>query len=97
MAETTQDEVEVNAPGGFKVRARGYDILTLIVVVGLVLLGYMFWEHKGEAKAAQAEVTKAVEKVADSQNELAYLISLTPEERSRLKLDMPDSLRRRVR
>lgn len=95
MAE--QDALEVDAPGGFKVRARGYDILTLIIVVGLVLMSYMFWEHKGEAKASQVEVTKAVEKVAESQAELSYLISLSPEERSRLKLDMPDSLRRRMR
>ena len=92
-----QEALEVDAPGGFKIRARGYDILTLIVVVGLVLLGYMFWEHKGEAKSSQIEVTKAVEKVAESQAELSYLISLSPEERSRLKLDMPDSLRRRMR
>lgn len=95
MAE--QDALEVDAPGGFKVRARGYDILTLIVVAGLVLLGYMFWEHKDEAKASQVEVTKAVEKVADSQAELSYLISLSPEDRAKLKLDMPDSLRRRMR
>lgn len=94
---TEQESMEVDAPGGFKIRARGYDILTLIIVVGLVLLGYMFWEHRGEAKASQIEVTKAVEKVAESQAELSYLISLTPEERSKLKLDMPDSLRRRMR
>jgi len=96
MAEQ-QDEVEVNGPGGFKIRARGYDILTLLVVVGIALLGYLFWEHKIDAKASQVEIVKAVEKVADSQSELSYLISLTAEERSRLKLDMPESLRRRVR
>lgn len=94
MAEQ-QDEVEVNGPGGFKIRARGYDILTLFVVIGIALLGYLFYEHKADAKTAQTEIVKALDKVGDSQVELSYLISLTPEERAKLRLEMPESLRRR--
>ena len=99
--ERQQDELEVTGPGGTKIRARGYDILVIMVIVGITLLGYVLWEHKMEARAGQQQmeekVTKSLDKVAQSQEELSYLISLTPEQRARLSLEMPESLRRRLR
>ena len=99
--ERQQDELEVAGPGGMKIRARGYDILVIAVIVGVSLIGYVLYEHKGDAKAGQetmrTEITKSLDKVSQSQEELSYLISLTPEQRAKLSLEMPDSLRRRIR
>ena len=99
--ERQQDELEVTGPGGTKIRARGYDIMVIMVIVGITLLGYVLWEHKMEAKAGQesmkVEITKSLDKVAQSQEELSYLISLTPEQKAKLNLEMPESLRRRLR
>lgn len=97
MAEEQPDELEVNAPGGFKIRARGYDLIVILMAFGVAGIAYLLWEHKVDAKAAQAEVTHAVQEVASSQTELSYLMTLTPDERSKLKLEMPESLRKRVR
>ena len=94
MAE--QDEVEVKTPAG-SIRARGTDIIALLTLIGIVVMAYALWDHRGEAKASQVEVTAALKSLSQSQEELSYLMTLTAEERTKLKLDMPESLRRRTR
>ena len=96
VENTQQDEVEVKTPAG-SIRARGTDLIAIISAIAVGLMVYMQWEHRIEAKAAQTEVVNAMQQVADSQSELSYLISLTPDERTKLNLDMPESLRKKIR
>jgi hypothetical protein len=101
------NEVEVTTPAG-KLRARGTDIISTILAIGVAVVAYAMWEHRIDAKAdavviaktlevAQAEQLQALRSVAESQAELSYLMSLTPEQRSKLNLEMPDTLRKRLR
>ena len=96
MSEETQSEVEVKTPAG-SIRARGTDIIAILVMIGIALMAYVLWEHKADSHEQQIVDLNAMQKMSDSQVELGYLISLTPEERTKLKLEMPESLRRRIR
>lgn len=52
------------------------------------------------ASATKSEhdvLAKAIEKGADSQAEMNFILTLTTEERSKLRLEMPESLRRKIR
>lgn len=102
MSEDTT-EGGITTPLG-SINYKGKQMAEFIAVLCLCLLflmSYVIWEHKIDTQAAQREikieVTKSLDKVAQSQEELSYLISLTPEQRSNLNLAMPDSLRRRLR
>lgn len=90
-------EIEAAGPGGIKFRARGYDIITLVGIIIGVLVAYVLWQHMAESKEQSKVIVDALKQVATSQQELSYMISLTAEERARLKLDMPPSLRERLR
>lgn len=95
--QQSNEELEVNAPGGFKIRARGYDVIVLLAVAGLTLLGYITWQHTIDEKASKTEIVTTIKQMAESQEELAYIVSLTAAEREKLRLDMPSSLRKRLR
>ena len=52
------------------------------------------------ASATKSEhdvLAKAIEKGADSQAEMNFILTLSAEERARLRLEMPESLRRKIR
>ena len=52
------------------------------------------------ANATKSEhdvLAKAIEKGADSQAEMNFILTLSAEERARLRLEMPESLRRKIR
>lgn len=107
MSEETPNEFEVTTGLG-KLRAKGTEILQTVLVAGLVLIAYMQWDHSVLAKedkmalaATLAKNTednlKALKGVENAQIELGYIVSLTPEEKAKLNLEMPESLRNRTR
>lgn len=107
MADNNQ-ELEAEGPGGFKVKARGTDIIAIIMmvcgIVGILMLHQHMQEARAEATAVRAEyrdgqkeTSTAISKMAESNAELAYMMSLTTEQRAKLNLEMPESMRRRLR
>lgn len=107
MSEETTNEFEVTTGLG-KIKAKGTEIIQVIMVCCLVLLSYMQWDHKVEAKEDKALIAstlakntedqlKALKSVATAQEELGYIVSLTPEKKAELNLEMPESLRNKMR
>lgn len=95
MPDEQSDELEVKTPAG-SIRTRGTDVIATLAAICVAIGTYILYEHQRETRDAQKEVVSAVQKVAEGQAELSYMLSLTPEERSRLNLEMPASLRRRL-
>lgn len=100
--EDDKDEIEVKTPAG-SLRARGTDLLGLITVLGICAILFLTYQNGLDAKASNIQVVSTIQKMvesqikyADTQEELSYLISLTPEQRTRLKMEMPASLRKRL-
>ena len=96
MSDTDPNEFEIRA-GPLSGRARGTDaIATVMFLLGVIGLG-MLYIHMTEAKAGQQEIVLAMQRVAESYTELSYLMTLSPEARAKLNLEMPESMRRRLR
>lgn len=107
MANGTE-EIEATGPGGIKFRAAGANIILLLIALATVFTLYLIWEHKREARdeiksyteehrASMKLVAEALSQNAEAQSEMNYILTLKPEAREQLRLDMPDSLRKRVR
>ena len=110
MTEQQQQELDVETSFG-KIRTKGYrlaDLVAFIAAVCLVLLVYMAYETRKEAKEAvqvlsltakmeHDSLASAVAKGAEAQAEMNYILTLTPEERNKLRLSMPESMRRKLR
>jgi len=102
--------VELNTPIG-KLKATSRDMITLLITVCLFVTAfcaYLIWDHAEATKRSESLVVvrieegfKAIQKTQDQatsvQKELIYLMTLTPEKREKLRLDMPESLRNRAR
>ena len=109
MSDDAGKEFDVETPMG-KIRTKGYHLGNVLQIVAAVLLGLMVMmmyelraEMKSQAPAAMAasklehdKLGTAIEKLTDSQSEMNYILTLTPDERAKLNLRMPDSLRRKL-
>mgnify|MGYP001612069115 CR=1 FL=1 len=96
MSEETggaQQEIEIGA-GDKKFKLRGSDLLTsvigMIVCSGLVLLGYVLYEHKTDAKGRDGEIVTVIKEMTGvakegvvAQREMNCLISLSQELREK--------------
>lgn len=109
MAEQQpQEGIEVKTPGGWLAKLTGQNLFSMIVTVAITAGAIAMVDHRSESKAAikevgdnqqkaLEEVAKAIKQLTEGQEASQYIFTLTPEERARLKLDMPASLRLRVR
>jgi hypothetical protein len=102
-----QETVELEkTPGGWRGKLSGQNIFLIFASVCFGIAGWVLIDHRNESRAAIAEMTakhekalgrvaEAIEKQTESQEASQYIFTLSPEERQRLRLDMPESLRRR--
>jgi len=93
---TTEDESIAVGGLGFKAEAHGPKLLTggmggnlvlFSMIVGIALLGY---KHHLDS---ELQLTKIFEAMAEN----TYVLSLTPQEREKLNIAMPESLRKKLR
>lgn len=103
-------EVKVELPGGIKAEAKGYHlgnilqlVLAAVATAGAMILYDLRTELKTSSdtqhkavKEEHTQIRQAIEKSAEAQDEMNFILTLTPEERQRLNMDMPESLRRKV-
>src|SRR3990167_4767327 len=95
--------LKIPTPWG-PVEVRGISTIMSLVLAAVVLIGYMLYDHDKDTVVRRSvagtehkqiiEQSKAVESAII---DLTYVFTLSPEERGKLKLDMPDSLRKRLR
>jgi len=96
--------IEVQGPHGFKIRAHGVLVyITLIMILALgVVGGIVYFSHlsnkegQGALQKGQSHILEAQGKILDAQRETTYVLTLSAEEREKLKLQMPDTLRART-
>jgi hypothetical protein len=113
MADERDSNISVSAGGvtakySGKQMAEVISLILLLVVAGF---GLLLYTHSSESRAAEEKVvsqmraleakqqqtTEAVNANTIAIKELIYVIALPQDRRSELQLDMPDSLRDRVR
>ena len=97
MSEETElsatEELEVSA-GDKKFKLRGSDLLTsvigMIVCSGLVLLGYVLYEHKTDARSRDGEIVTVIKEMSSvakegviAQREMNCLIAMPTDVREK--------------
>jgi hypothetical protein len=106
---TAGKEVNVETPFG-KFGAKGYHlgnvlqfIIAIAIVVGVITLMDFRTEAKETAKALAATTKEehthlgaALIRSVEVQQEMNYILTLSPERRERLNLAMPESMRRKM-
>lgn len=106
--DNAQGGVSIDGPGGLGLRVRGTDYITTLVIIGLAIMIYITWQNGKEAHEYQTQTAAALKNLADtqretittlrdSQEETTYLLSLPQARREKLGLEIPVSLRNRLR
>lgn len=107
MDEEKNGDIEISNSFG-KIRASGRVVaLALMLLVSTGVLAYMIRDHDlkqskqlqeaGEQRGKQIDlVAQQQRQLMESMDTMIYVLTLSAEERSRLKLDMPQSLRSRL-
>lgn len=104
-----QESVELEkTPGGWRGKLTGQNISAMLIAGALALGAWVLVDHRNESRSAmvnlEAKQEKALGAVADAMGKNAeeqavmnYILTLSQDERQKLRLDMPESLRRRIR
>ena len=95
--------IKIPTPFG-PIEIRGIHGLVTLGFSLLCVVAFALWDHTKDqerrdsiAAVERKQIMQQMEALSDRQAETTYVLTLDQPERSRLKLDMPDSLRRRVR
>jgi hypothetical protein len=99
MAEPTKEEQEqIDFAGfGMRTRVRGHDVIVVVLVVLLFgALGYLVHEHDLKSVKIVDELSLSQQKILNEVSALTYVMTLSPEDRVKLRLDMPESLRKKL-
>lgn len=84
---TASDGVKISSPFGWAAEAHGQTVAVLLIAVMLAFLGYR--HHV----SSEEQMSRLFEAIAEN----TYLLSLSPTEREKLNIVMPESLRRKLR
>lgn len=90
--EKRASQISIPTPWG-PIVVRGLGTILTIGVAGMVLIGSWVWDGKAEHK----DITTAVGLVVEQMSEQTYVLSLKPEDREKLNISMPHSLRNKIR
>jgi hypothetical protein len=81
---------------GFKLEGKGRAVVSVVlalVVIGVLMAGGYAHDRKTDQSGAQQTHEHA--QIDERLNEMIYVLTLSSEEKERLKLQMPESLRRK--
>lgn len=88
------NSIEVS-DGSRKLKIRGYDLLTIFVCVCATLGGYLMYQHTMDSKEVSTKIAISIASLAQSQREMACIISL-PQEQRLQEFGRPDGWCRRM-
>lgn len=81
MPEQEQSEVEVHGPAGTSIRARGYDVITILVAVFLGVFTWALTQHITDTKESNKQIALAINELSMSQREMACILALPQDDR----------------
>lgn len=92
------DTMEVSGPAGFRLRVTGKEstVILFMATVG-VCIWYTVFAHGQSTEEATRRIEERQMSTNKTLEEMVYILSLSEEERRRLEISMPDSLREKQR
>ena len=83
---------------GVKAKVAGDKVASAVLIVGAALaIVYFLHQHEGKSAKASENTQAEVREVKEEIQSLTFVLTLSEEERKKLRLDMPSSLRARTR
>lgn len=96
VMEEQPDEVEVKTGVG-SFRARGADLIKILILLVVCYIAFWTMGRTADAKNEHKEITQAITSMAEQQEQANYILTLAPEERIKLRIEMPEGLRKKLR
>ena len=98
MAEQRNSE-QFDVEGfGLRARVRGHDIIVVVLIVLLFMaVGYLIWQHDVSSTERINVLNSGQQQVIEEVSALTYVMTLSVEDRAKLNLSMPESLRKKLR
>lgn len=91
-----KDELEVKTSFGSLKAGGSVVVLVLVIFCTSGALGYMIRDHDLRGLERGAETRKQVSDLKDAMTEQTYVLTLDEKGRKELRLDMPETLRRKT-
>ncbi len=95
--ERRSNEFEVSIPGGIKFTVRGYDVLAFLVAMMFCVMCFFLYTIREEQHKEHAALLSEDQKIKEALVEVVYVLSLTEDERKRLNVAIPESLRKKLK
>lgn len=89
-------ELILKLPGGAQLTVRGYDILVVLLAIAVGVFGYMMIENKANAASEHNQIISSMKEQKEALGEMVFILSLSQEQREKLRIEMPISLRRKL-
>lgn len=83
--------------GGTKIEATGKDVFITAIIVGITVALVVLYDHKEATAKEHTNLADRVNVMADHLSEQTYVLTLPQEKREALNLQMPDTLRKKIR
>lgn len=99
-ATDDSQQLDIQAPGGFKLNLKGGNQAALMVALAVVIGGgilYKLVEHSTASAAANESSTASIVRLEKTTKAMIYVLALTPEQREKLQLQKPDEIRQMER
>ena len=93
-----ETDFEIEGPFGLKARLFGRDLTTvmlLMICAGGIL--YLIWQHDHNITESLKLVERNQQMLYEQMEDMIYVMSLPEQQRDKLKMAMPDSLRKKLR
>jgi hypothetical protein len=90
------ESVRIKTPVG-EIDASGKNIILIVILICCCLTLFFIYALKESAAQDHKVVVEKIEKSGQAVDELVYMQTLTTEEKQKLRLTMPESLRKKVR
>jgi hypothetical protein len=85
-------EIQISGPFGIKLGGRGRAVLTVVIIAAILAGLYI---HDGRTEASSNQRSHEHMQLEERLNEVVYVLTLSQEQRERLNLAVPESLRRK--
>ena len=91
-------DLEIDGPFGIKARFFNKELTSvMLLAICALALGYLIYEHDRNSMDNIRHIVENQRSIYGQMDAIIYVISLPENEREKLKLAMPDSLRKKIK
>ena len=91
-------DLEITGPFGLRARFFGKELTgVMLLVICAFGIGYLIYQHDRNSMDSMKHVVDNQRAIIEQFGDMIYVLKLQPSEREKLNLEMPDSVRKKLR